>query len=1347
MASTALTGTQQNFVRLAIAVVDKIKLPMKDLLEIYIKPCDLYNKIRLCPALLLGKHKLSEEQKDLCYVSPPYIPDYAKFDVSLLYKLIQNLCKKVVTTKGWGKEPESGDNLIGDDIERLRRIRNEIYGHLKSSSIPDVMFESQWKELEDIMKRMCTFLNSNGSNPVNYERELADVKRCDCGSNHMDQYKLMLRLLEPNKELPTISVRGETTIMCGKTVRFEVDIKHSSTSTQNWPITWHRLKGNISEQIDTSAEKYRNSTCCQLMINGASKEDQGDYQAIISGTPNERHIKIHSNVLSLKVFGEEPDLQELEVTSDEWDEIILRYRYEVSQGSPKANLIQWTRNDQVLKVDQEKYVGGDLTDNFLTITSPSIHDSGEYTCTVFNAAGSASRSFTLGVPKVKIQAESVCYGNNALITSVVSSCPPAAKAVWEKSSLSDENKFETITDSDPKYFYNSSDPRGPILNVTAATFDDKLYYRLRITNCIGESVSDRALLNVTGDRPNIFSNHETKANSCSVILTCDVFLYGKSPPITKIAWQKDGKVINATTGKYTGGTELNPALVIHNVNKFDAGSYQCKVTNEVGSTLGNVICLDVPKIEIKEQRNEANDRLEFTAVLNSIPEPIHAQWSIKSENNHGFTPIDVNREEYKGTSNNIPKPVLCIKHVPLQNRIFQIEVQNFIGTTKMQIPGERKPCSQEKMSYPKVVNGLTEIFRKNGTSIRFSDLLIDLIKEISDEELVSLKRIATVTSSMKLSEGYGKTVDDFFTYLLKKDIFNERNVIMIQYLMRRIQRLQLELKCIEYAKNEKENLCYFEETKPAEDGKTHVKLHVNDNIEQFTNMDSLLATVAAIANCERSSIEIVGLRPASSFIIVISMKEDSAKRLRQKSPHELVALMMYKVDWIEIENEPIYIPRSKGQTYGKRKHAERDFLTDENKRCRRASLGNTMELPFKSDPCKSNTGAELEEMDFSDDEDVLVDTSNVNIPKEVLKWDYDARGRNVACAKKGTQTMHRARAMIVGCAGAGKTTFLRRLQQRNIQELRQIQSTVGLEVFENLFEVDREHKSLRGLEKDVDTENKCLLSVVDFAGQCAYYACHQVYLSRRAFYLLVINMSKSFDEKVDQELCEQEGTMFADWTFGQYVLFWLKSIHTYCEDNTPVVTVATHSDEVQDMVNKSIYDDLLELLKYEPDLRKHLDRERCFHIGLPEDDNEPLDKLTDTVECIASIALEDRWRDTIPKEWSLCEVVLRQNKQNGKKIISVTDFRKQVSIKKFGKGNETFDVLRFYHDIGAILYYNENHLKDRAITDVQWFVDCFKNIITDPKHVRDLVENDKDWKNFFESGYLTQGLLKGIWKK
>jgi GTPase SAR1 family protein len=86
----------------------------------------------------------------------------------------------------------------------------------------------------------------------------------------------------------------------------------------------------------------------------------------------------------------------------------------------------------------------------------------------------------------------------------------------------------------------------------------------------------------------------------------------------------------------------------------------------------------------------------------------------------------------------------------------------------------------------------------------------------------------------------------------------------------------------------------------------------------------------------------------------------------------------------------------------------------------------------------------------------------VKVPLEILDWDYAARSRYAKCVKKGTQTIHRARAMIVGCAGAGKSTLLKRLQRRSLEEVNQIQSTVGLEVHEDIFEIVPESNCLRG---------------------------------------------------------------------------------------------------------------------------------------------------------------------------------------------------------------------------------------------------------------------------------------------
>lgn len=42
------------------------------------------------------------------------------------------------------------------------------------------------------------------------------------------------------------------------------------------------------------------------------------------------------------------------------------------------------------------------------------------------------------------------------------------------------------------------------------------------------------------------------------------------------------------------------------------------------------------------------------------------------------------------------------------------------------------------------------------------------------------------------------------------------------------------------------------------------------------------------------------------------------------------------------------------------------------------------------------------------------------------------------------------------------------------------------------------------------------VTFLDFAGQRMYYAFHQIYLSPKTFYILVVDMTKNFDDKVDE---------------------------------------------------------------------------------------------------------------------------------------------------------------------------------------------------------------------------------------
>lgn len=190
MGSKTLSKDQQNFIWISIACVDFLKLPLKDILHSQIKPADLYHRINSSPTNVKGY--LWKEQLNICFIPPPDEPDYNKFDVTLLYTLIRNLCcTSFPPTQGWGgKGPASSHTQIGDDIERLRLMRNT-FAHANSAGIPDAEFQALWSDLKSVIQRIQTFMNSKGCN-VNYEQKLTDIERTDFGFGDLQKYKLFL---------------------------------------------------------------------------------------------------------------------------------------------------------------------------------------------------------------------------------------------------------------------------------------------------------------------------------------------------------------------------------------------------------------------------------------------------------------------------------------------------------------------------------------------------------------------------------------------------------------------------------------------------------------------------------------------------------------------------------------------------------------------------------------------------------------------------------------------------------------------------------------------------------------------------------------------------------------------------------------------------------------------------------------------------------------------------------------------------------------------------------------------------------------------------------------------------
>uniref|UniRef100_A0A8W8NZG9 Roc domain-containing protein n=1 Tax=Magallana gigas TaxID=29159 RepID=A0A8W8NZG9_MAGGI len=159
--------------------------------------------------------------------------------------------------------------------------------------------------------------------------------------------------------------------------------------------------------------------------------------------------------------------------------------------------------------------------------------------------------------------------------------------------------------------------------------------------------------------------------------------------------------------------------------------------------------------------------------------------------------------------------------------------------------------------------------------------------------------------------------------------------------------------------------------------------------------------------------------------------------------------------------------------------------------------------------------------------------------------------------------------MVIGCAEAGKTTLIRKLKgEKNITTT----TTKGIEINVHEFELDDKECTIKTCEKTMDIEentsnasanedNLKMLSLLDFAGQSAYYACHHIFFSPRAFYILVVDISKDLNSQADKA-CDQEGLIYSNWTYADYIKYWLGSIHTYGSMSAPVILVFSHSEDI-----------------------------------------------------------------------------------------------------------------------------------------------------------------------------------------
>lgn len=174
MALSKYVSTQEttNLARVARTILGPCTDVLRDVLAKEIPPLTLSQKVKSFLASLLKKQKkcpITKHQESIINSG-----NYKDLDITLLYFLLRNVSKIPPHKKGWGNEPHSGDRSASANIERIRIIRNEHYGHANTFVISDTAFEQIWKNIFQIVKELESYIGTS----TEFQDALTDLKTC-----------------------------------------------------------------------------------------------------------------------------------------------------------------------------------------------------------------------------------------------------------------------------------------------------------------------------------------------------------------------------------------------------------------------------------------------------------------------------------------------------------------------------------------------------------------------------------------------------------------------------------------------------------------------------------------------------------------------------------------------------------------------------------------------------------------------------------------------------------------------------------------------------------------------------------------------------------------------------------------------------------------------------------------------------------------------------------------------------------------------------------------------------------------------------------------------------------------
>ena len=300
------------------------------------------------------------------------------------------------------------------------------------------------------------------------------------------------------------------------------------------------------------------------------------------------------------------------------------------------------------------------------------------------------------------------------------------------------------------------------------------------------------------------------------------------------------------------------------------------------------------------------------------------------------------------------------------------------------------------------------------------------------------------------------------------------------------------------------------------------------------------------------------------------------------------------------------------------------------------------------------------------------------------------------------------------------------------------------------------------LREGVEVEEEEIYSVLwDFGGQQVYYVTHPLFLTTRAIYCLVYDLSRNPDEKASvrtQGLFEEFEDKYGSMTNKDYLDCWMSSIaslvsHEEAQKHNrslklpaklpPVFLVCTHVDEVGK-------DSAARAAKIFGLLQGKSYSSHVFHSVFAVDNTKSgsereCQEVVRLINEIQNVAEElPQMNEEIPLKWLRFEKVILARIKDGYKWISLEEARRGAIEVGISDEEEFMTMMKLLHDQRVIIHFRDTpKLTRMVVLDMQWLIDVFKKVIT--TELYDGKGNQNLWLKLQRTGTLEEELLQHVW--